>query len=64
MNQVSAHARRRYARGSIAVEFTVVTIVLAVAVLAPWGGEASVADRLLDALIEFWQGFARIVARL
>jgi Flp pilus assembly pilin Flp len=55
---------RRGERGSIAVEFAIVASAVAIALLAPWGSDGSVAERLLRALLDFWQGLARIIARI
>lgn len=64
MTSVDWFARRGASRGAITVEFSLVAAVLAIALLAPWGGEGSVADRLLEATLAFWQGLVVTVAHL
>jgi hypothetical protein len=50
--------------GAVMVEVAIVSLALAVALFIPWGGGGSAAERLLDAMRDFWLGLARVVAVL
>lgn len=49
-------------RGQASVEFLICAVVLATALLVPFGAEGSVAERLLDALARFHRNHAFLVA--
>lgn len=49
-------------RGQSSVEYLLCASVLAIALLAPFGGGPSVAERLLDALVRFHRNHIFLVA--